>query len=66
MGQQRLNRAVLAREFPLGQHGMYLPVAYAVQVNRLAPTFAFGHEVVCIPLGRWNEAAAQGTGEVCG
>ena len=64
MGQQSFNRAVLTHELRFGQHCMYLPVAYAVQVNRLAPTFAFGHKVVCISLCSRNEAATQGAREV--
>ena len=65
MGQQSFNRAVLTSELRFGQHCMYLPVAYAVKVNCLAPTFAFGHKVVCISLRRRNEAAAQRAREDC-
>jgi len=65
MGQQGLNRGVRTRKFTFGQHSVYLSVAYAVKVNRLAPTFAFGYKVVCISLRRGNKATAQGTRVVC-
>lgn len=65
MGQQSLNRGVLTCELTFGQHSMNLSVAYAVKVNRLPPTFAFGHKVVCISLRRRNEAAAQRAREDC-
>ncbi len=61
MGQQRINGEVMLGQLSLGEQGMNLPMANAVQALRHLATLQFGHQMVEVFLRRWNFPPAQRT-----
>jgi hypothetical protein len=62
--QQGFDRIELPGQFGFSEQAMNLPVADPMQIFGVFAALGFGHQVMRVPLARWDLALTQGADQI--